>query len=52
MRGYTNKVRFRGLRKIEGLKPTKAGFACVNAVYNRRFHRKLILMRTVSHQIR
>jgi hypothetical protein len=37
-RNHTNKVRLRGLRKNQGLKPTQVGFACVDAVSNRLFY--------------
>ncbi|MEH2029179.1 MAG: hypothetical protein V7K67_05780 [Nostoc sp.] len=34
-RGYTNKVRLRGLMQNQGFQPAQAGFACVAATSSR-----------------
>jgi hypothetical protein len=48
-RNHTNKVRLRGLRKNQGLKPTQVGFACVDTVSNRPFYVKLTPMKLLLY---
>ncbi|MBD0388146.1 MAG: hypothetical protein ICV54_16960 [Nostoc sp. C3-bin3] len=43
-RGYTNKVRLRGLMQNQGFQPAQAGFACVAATSSR-------LVQDISQQL-